>query len=680
MNGTELGRLLTGRYRLSAVIGRGGMGVVWRAHDELLKRDVAVKEIVWPPHFSEQEQQTACRRAIREAQVAARLNHLNVVRIYDIVEEDGHPWIIMELLPYRSLRDIVREDGPLAPVQAARVGLGILAALRAAHGEGVLHRDVKPANILIGTDGRVVLTDFGIARATDSPTLTTAGVLVGSPSYIAPERARGGPSGTPADLWGLGASRYAAVEGRPPFERDNPLATLTAVVADEPEPPAHAGPLGPVISGLLHKDPDERLGVGEAERRLGEIAANGANGAGNGGAGRGGNGAARPIARLWGRRGGGPRPAAEPAAAAFRQAGPVPALLPAQRTGQASAAVPERAVAPEPPPARAPEPEPEAQPEPAWGPEPEPEPAAIQDTEHTVAPEPDQAATQGGERASAPDHALAWGPAGPGTSPPRRSAAAVPRPGRRRARNLAAVLGVLAGLAVAVIAIAFVLTSSPRHQAASQATSSGPGARPSVGASNGNQPASSASAQASSGTGASGTPGTSSPSSSAGAGSSGGSGTATAGPGALPAGYYRFTNSTGFSIGVPQGWVISHAGHYVYITDPANSGIFLLIDQSDNPKPNPLSDWEQQANARAGGYPDYHLIKLVSVHYPQAEAAADWEFTYDRNGVLVHILNRNVLANARHAYALYWSTPESDWTLDYHYFQVFAASFRPAPA
>ena len=276
MNGTELGRLLTGRYRLSAVIGRGGMGVVWRAHDELLKRDVAVKEIVWPPHFSEQEQQTACRRAIREAQVAARLNHLNVVRIYDIVEEDGHPWIIMELLPYRSLRDIVREDGPLAPVQAARVGLGILAALRAAHGEGVLHRDVKPANILIGTDGRVVLTDFGIARATDSPTLTTAGVLVGSPSYIAPERARGGPSGTPADLWGLGASLYAAVEGRPPFERDNPLATLTAVVADEPEPPAHAGPLGPVISGLLRKNPDERLGVGDAERRLSQVAGNGA--------------------------------------------------------------------------------------------------------------------------------------------------------------------------------------------------------------------------------------------------------------------------------------------------------------------------------------------------------------------------------------------------------------------
>ena len=146
----------------------------------------------------------------------------------------------------------------------------------------------------------------------------------------------------------------------------------------------------------------------------------------------------------------------------------------------------------------------------------------------------------------------------------------------------------------------------------------------------------------------------------------------------LPAGYYRFTNSTGFSIGVPRGWQISHVGHYVYITDPANSGIFLLIDQSDQPKPNPLADWQQQAANRQATYPDYHLILLRAVRYTQAEKAADWEFTYDRNGVMVQILNRNVLANAHHAYALYWSTPASDWNAYYHYFQVFASTFRPA--
>ena len=276
MNETEPGHLLTGRYRLISVIGRGGMGVVWRGRDELLNRDVAVKEILWP-HLTDEEQQIASRRAVREAQMAGRLSHHNVVRIYDIVEEDGHPSIVMELLPYKSLRDLIREDGPLPPAEAAHVGLGVLAALRAAHAEGILHRDVKPANILLGPDGRVVLTDFGIARATDSPTLTSSGTVLGSPSYLAPERARGqkmsGAAGVPGDLWGLGASLYTAVEGHPPFERDSALATLTAVVADTLEQPVLAGPLASVIEGLLRKDPGSRLGPDETERLLRQAAA-----------------------------------------------------------------------------------------------------------------------------------------------------------------------------------------------------------------------------------------------------------------------------------------------------------------------------------------------------------------------------------------------------------------------
>ncbi|MGC1754082.1 MAG: protein kinase [Trebonia sp.] len=262
------GRVVAGRYRLSAVIGRGGMGVVWQARDELLSRDVAVKEMIWPPSLTDQEQRAACRRATREAQVAARLNHRNVVRIFDIVEEDGCPWIVMELLPYRSLLDVIQDEGPFAPAEAAKVGLQILAGLRAAHSEGVVHRDVKPANILIGPGNRVVLTDFGIAWAADSPAVTTAGVLLGSPSYIAPERARGGHSGAPGDLWGLGASLYTAVEGHPPFERANVLASITAVVTDELAPATHAGPLWPVLSGLLRKDPDQRLDAAETERLL----------------------------------------------------------------------------------------------------------------------------------------------------------------------------------------------------------------------------------------------------------------------------------------------------------------------------------------------------------------------------------------------------------------------------
>jgi serine/threonine protein kinase len=234
MSVPEPGRLLAGRYRLGAIIGRGGMGMVWRARDELLARDVAVKEIILPPEMEDAEQEAGRRRAVREAQMAARLRHPNVVGIYDIVEDDGRLAIVMELVPFGSLRDTIRDHGPLPPTQAARIGLGVLAGLRAAHEAGVVHRDVKPANILLGPEDRVVLTDFGIAKAVDSPTLTTSGILIGSPAYLAPERARGQPAGAPAGLWGLGASLYTAVEGRPPFERPGALATLTAVVTDEP--------------------------------------------------------------------------------------------------------------------------------------------------------------------------------------------------------------------------------------------------------------------------------------------------------------------------------------------------------------------------------------------------------------------------------------------------------------
>ena len=264
------GRVIAGRYRLGAVVGRGGMGIVWQARDELLGRDVAVKELLWPTQVSAEERQIARRRVLREAKAVARLNHRNVIQVFDILEEtDGCPWIVMELLSPRSLCDLIHEEGPLSPAGAAQVGLEILAALRSAHTLGIVHRDVKPANILVSPD-RAVLVDFGIAQAAESSvTATTASMLVGSPAYIAPERARGGPSGPPADLWGLGASLYAAVEGSGPFEREGgALASLTAVVADEPEPALHAGPLWPLISGLLRKDPGERINGDEAERLL----------------------------------------------------------------------------------------------------------------------------------------------------------------------------------------------------------------------------------------------------------------------------------------------------------------------------------------------------------------------------------------------------------------------------
>src|ERR1017187_10104781 len=240
------GHVLAGRYRLLSQLGSGGMGTVWLGQDVVLGRQVAVKEVSPPSEISEEERGILRERTMREARTAARLTHPNVVPIYDVVEDGGRPWIVMALISARSLRDIVQEDGPLTPQQAAKVALQVLAALTAAHALGIMHRDVKPGNVLIDADGRAVLADFGIARADDSPTLTSSGMLVGSPSYIAPERARGERGGAESDLWSLGATLYAVVEGRPPYDRPGALATLTAVVTEDPDPPSRAGHTAPL--------------------------------------------------------------------------------------------------------------------------------------------------------------------------------------------------------------------------------------------------------------------------------------------------------------------------------------------------------------------------------------------------------------------------------------------------
>ena len=266
------GHVVAGRYRLISALGNGGMGTVWLAEDDLLSRQVAVKEVSPPADMTEHERALLRERTLREARTAARLSHPNVVTIYDVVEDDGRPWIVMELVPSRSLRDVVDAEGPLSPQQAAGVGLQVLAALKAAHALGIMHRDVKPGNVLIAADGRAVLADFGIARTQDSTALTTSGVLVGSPSYIAPERARGERGGPESDLWSLGATLYALVEGRPAYDRAGPLPTLMAVVNEDPDPPSRAGALWPVIRGLLDHVPSRRLGPDEAERMLRQVA------------------------------------------------------------------------------------------------------------------------------------------------------------------------------------------------------------------------------------------------------------------------------------------------------------------------------------------------------------------------------------------------------------------------
>ncbi|HEX5191119.1 MAG TPA: serine/threonine-protein kinase, partial [Streptosporangiaceae bacterium] len=269
---TEPGRVIAGRYRLLSMLGSGGMGTVWRAEDELLGRMVAVKEVAPPTDATSDEGRTLRERTLHEARIAARLAHQNVVTVYDVAEDGGRPWIVMELVDARSLRDIVEHTGPLTPRQTAEIGCQLLSALRAAHALGIVHRDVKPGNVLIDDDGRAVLADFGIARTLDSPTVTRSGVIVGSPAYTAPERARGERGGPASDLWALGATLYAAVEGRPPYQRDGAWATLNAVVTEDPDPPGRAGPLWPVLRGLLAADPASRLGPETSERMLREVA------------------------------------------------------------------------------------------------------------------------------------------------------------------------------------------------------------------------------------------------------------------------------------------------------------------------------------------------------------------------------------------------------------------------
>ncbi|MGW8766612.1 protein kinase domain-containing protein [Streptomyces sp. NPDC055815] len=254
------GRLLAGRYRLGGVLGRGGMGTVWRAVDETLGRTVAVKELRFPTSIDEDEKRRLITRTLREAKAIARIRNNGAVTVYDVVDEDDRPWIVMELIEGKSLADAVREDGTLTPRRAAEVGLAILDVLRSAHREGILHRDVKPSNVLIAEDGRVVLTDFGIAQVEGDPSITSTGMLVGAPSYISPERARGHKPGPAADMWSLGGLIYAAVEGSPPYDKGSAIATLTAVMTEPVDPPKNAGPeLEKVIYGLLAKDPAQRL-------------------------------------------------------------------------------------------------------------------------------------------------------------------------------------------------------------------------------------------------------------------------------------------------------------------------------------------------------------------------------------------------------------------------------------
>ena len=282
------GALIADRYRLVRQLGAGGMGVVWEARDERLHRQVAVKQLRHLPGLTDDEADVAVQRAMREARINARLEHPYAVSVFDVVEHENSPCIVMELVPSMPLSEVMRELGALAPTEAARTGSQVAAALAVAHGLGIVHRDVKPGNVLIGDDGAARICDFGISRSFGDTALTMTGMITGTPAYLAPEVARGQEASFASDVYSLGATLYAAVEGAPPFGTEgNAIAVLYRVTAGELKPPERAGALGPLLVAMMSADPRDRPSMAEAANRLSALA--------DGGVGEVGPGAARPV-------------------------------------------------------------------------------------------------------------------------------------------------------------------------------------------------------------------------------------------------------------------------------------------------------------------------------------------------------------------------------------------------
>jgi hypothetical protein len=268
MNPVNRTRVIGGRYVVLGELGRGGMGIVWRAEDRVMGRQVAVKELHLPQGLSPGERTEFRERLLREARNAGRLNDPGIVTVHDVVTDDGVDHIVMELIDARTLTDVVRSDGPLDERSVTAVAQQLLAALNTAHAAGVVHRDVKPSNVMLGSGGRIRLTDFGIAQAADDPRLTTTGSVVGSPGYLAPERLKGDDAAPASDLWALGATLFFAIYGEGPFARETSAATLSAVLHAEIPPVRARGPIGTVIGGLLQRSPEARLGGSQAAALL----------------------------------------------------------------------------------------------------------------------------------------------------------------------------------------------------------------------------------------------------------------------------------------------------------------------------------------------------------------------------------------------------------------------------
>ncbi|MFJ2844589.1 serine/threonine-protein kinase [Streptomyces griseofuscus] len=629
-------RLLAGRYRLGDVLGRGGMGTVWRAEDETLGRTVAVKELRFPTNIDEEEKRRLITRTLREAKAIARIRNNSAVTVFDVVDEDDRPWIVMELVEGKSLAEVIREDGVLEPRRAAEVGLAVLDVLRSAHREGILHRDVKPSNVLIADDGRVVLTDFGIAQVEGDPSITSTGMLVGAPSYISPERARGHKPGPAADLWSLGGLLYAAVEGVPPYDKGSAIATLTAVMTEQLDEPKNAGPLRDVIYGLLTKDPAERLDDAGARVLLDKVIH-----------------------------------AREPEPLDATRVVPLPAQ-PAEGGGKRSEEAAEklrgalRSVR---------------------------KAAAGAAAGAATGAAADAARPKSGGSASASGNASGKGPGAatpnPAGSPAGNAGSAKPRSGwpvmpppdldlpPRPApkasltdvvpRRTLVVVAVVVALAVigTVLAVALSGGGDKDDKGAARTTA---GASASAGAGRSKGPAAGTR-----------TDGGSSAPTAAGTGTGTGTGKdvsagASADAGSAPAVSTR-KGGQGYSLGLPKGWSYqSHGSAGDRYTGP--DGQKLLVAWTGTPKDDPVADWKSQEHYMVRS--QYHRIRIEEADY-RGWNTADWEFTYVDGGTEYRTVDRGFVVNDHLGYALMYTAKAGDWDGDLRKdtWKTLTASFKP---
>ncbi|MFD8421259.1 serine/threonine-protein kinase [Streptomyces sp. NPDC059466] len=729
-------RLLAGRYRLGDVLGRGGMGTVWRAQDETLGRTVAVKELRFPSSIDEDEKRRLITRTLREAKAIARIRNNGAVTVFDVVDEDNRPWIVMELVEGKSLAEVIREDGVLTPKRAAEVGLAILDVLRSAHREGILHRDVKPSNVLISDDGRVVLTDFGIAQVEGDPSITSTGMLVGAPSYISPERARGHKPGPAADLWSLGGLLYASVEGVPPYDRGSAIATLTAVMTEPVEQPKNAGPLENVIYGLLAKDPEQRLDNERARAMLSEVVrapepraavpepvdatkvvslpplpdeGSGRGSSGGSGAKRGEESGERFRGALRSVRKAASAAGAATAAATAR----------AKPTGTAGT----EGAAPKTPTVPGPAAPAGATPsKPADG-------KATTAGSGAVAPGPRTGATDVSRKPGARDGVtvgLSSGPVGgPGTKDTGGSADSTrvvdavgssgttggsgsggsqgsgwpvaperpPRPAPRAPltdvvpRRTLVVIAVVLALVVIGTVLALTLGGGDGNGAkggksgGTKTTASG-GANAGSGGKDANKGAHTDSgdkkddSSAPDGGGTSGaTPGAGASGDGSGSDDDSGSGGGkeTGSGGSTAESTYE--GAQGFSIGLPKGWkyrTTDDAG--ARFTGP--DGQKLLVGWTSTPKDDPVADWENQSRYMTRS--QYQRIRIEKVDY-RGWNTADWEFTYQDGGTKYRSIDRGFVVNAHQGYALMYTAKASAWDSDLRKdtWQTLTKTFRP---